>query len=77
MIQRLRPIRPRRHSSQSFHDVGNIDCDAAHVEDQRSAIEEEIRFGGFEEFDEEAEETGADYDVEDARDEGWGGVDEF
>ena len=56
--------------AQAFNNIGNVDADADEVENQGGAVEEHVRLGGLEELDEEAEEAGADGDVQDARDQG-------
>lgn len=76
ILQRRGSIRSGGDGSQTLHDVGNVDGDTTHVENEGCAIEEEVRLGGFEEFEKEAEEARADYDVQDAGDEGWGGMEE-
>lgn len=64
----------RAHDPKTLDDVGEIDDHAAHVEDQARAIEKEIAFRRLVELEQEAEEAGRDDDVQDAGDQGRGGM---
>ena len=76
-IALLLPVNAKRHNSQPLDDVGDVHDDAHDVQNQRRAVEEEVRLGRLEELDEEAEEADGDGDVQDARDERRRGVDEL
>lgn len=67
-------VRAERHDPQPLDDVGDVHDDADDIEDQRRAVEEQVRFTGLEQLDEEAGEADRDGDVQDARDDGRRGV---
>lgn len=71
------PVDARGHDAEPLDDVGQVHGYACHVEHERCAVEEHVGLGGFEELDQEAEEAGADDEVQDARDDGWRGVEEL
>jgi hypothetical protein len=70
-------IHARSNNPESFDDVRQIHGNAGHVQNERRAVEEHVGFAGFEELDQEAEQAGADYNVQDARDDSGGCVEEF
>lgn len=63
--------------AQALDDVDDVDGDADHVEHQRGAVEEHVGLGGLVQLEDEADEAGADGDVQDAAYERRGGVQEL
>ena len=55
-------------ASESLDNVGNVDTETDEVEDQRSAVKEEVGLARAEELDEEADEADGDDNVENAAD---------
>jgi hypothetical protein len=70
-------IDTRRHNPEALHDVGEVHSYASHVEDERRAVEEHVGFRRLEQLDQEAQKTGANDKVENARDDGRRGVEEL
>lgn len=66
--RQLLTVLARRGQTQTLDDIGDVDGDAAHVEDERGAVEEHVALRGPVEFRDEAGQTQKDDDVEDARD---------
>ncbi len=73
----IRPIRPRSNKPQPLDDIRDIHRDAAHVQHEAGAIKQHVRLGGLVQLHDEAEQAGADDDVQDARDERGRGVQEL
>jgi hypothetical protein len=67
----------RSDDAHALDNVCNVYSDTAHVEHKTGAVEQEVGFRGSVELGDEAQETGPDDDVEDARNERWGCVDEL
>lgn len=55
-------------ASESLDNIGNVDTETDEVEDQRSAVKEEVGLARAEELDEEADEADGDDNVENAAD---------
>ncbi len=64
------------HSAHALDNIGDVDACADDVENQGCAVKEDVRLGRAEELGEKAEEAEEDDDVEQARDERGGLVDE-
>ena len=77
MLRDADAVDPRVDHSEPWDDVGDVDDDGDHVEDEATAVEEDVGFGGFVQFDDETEEADGHHHVQHAGDEGGGVVEEF
>lgn len=64
-------------NAHALDNVGNVDSDTTHVEHKTGTIEKEVGFRRSVKLGDEAQETSANDDVEDARDQRWGRVNEL
>ncbi len=76
-LHKLCVVFPTANNAQPLDDIGHVNDHTTHVKDERGAVEKHVWFGGAVKFDEEAEEADGDDDVQDARDDGGGGVQEL
>lgn len=67
----------RGDNAHALDNVGNVNGDTAHVQYKTGAVEEEVGLRRLVQLGDEAQETGSDDNVEDARDERRGCVDEL
>lgn len=72
----LGTVLPAADEAEPFDDVGDVDGDAAHVQDEGRAVEEHVGLRGAVQLRDQAGQAEEDDDVEDARDQGRGGVEE-
>lgn len=67
----------RSDDAHALDNVGNVYSDTAHVKHKTGTVEQKVGFGRSVKLGDEAQETSSDDNMEDARNEGWGCVDEL